>query len=308
MTKGNAELRLRDLKVLDVMLRERSLTRAAEQLGTTQPSVSKVLARLRQHFGDPLLTRSGQEMHPTPKALEIERPLRELLLSVDVLDISTPAFAPASSERTFKLLLTDVGMTIFLPPLVRRLSGEGPRLRVHAVPLEARHFEARLESGEADLALGAFSRASPGLRRQRLYAEGYVSVARAEHPRRATLGGRAGGRMEAHILVMASATGHAAHRAVQEVIETVVAPENILVRVPSFIAAATVASQSDGVAIIPARLAAVIAGPLGLATFKPILPLPALEIAQYWHERYHRDPGHRWLRSLCFDLFGKARR
>jgi DNA-binding transcriptional LysR family regulator len=87
-----------------------------------------------------------------------------------------------------------------------------------------------------------------------------------------------------------------------------VAPENILVRVPSFIAAATVASQSDGVAIIPARLATVIAGPLGLATFKPILPLPTLEIAQYWHERYHRDPGHRWLRSLCFDLFGKARR
>ena len=108
MTVRNADLSLRDLRVLDVLLRERSLTRAAEQLGTTQPSISKVLARLRTWFGDPLLTRSGQEMHPTPRALEIERPLRGLLLSADVLDRSTPAFAPATSDRTFKLLLSDV--------------------------------------------------------------------------------------------------------------------------------------------------------------------------------------------------------
>ena len=70
MTTRNADLSLRDLRVLDVLLRERSLTRAAEQLGTTQPSISKVLARLRARFADPILTRSGQEMHPTPKALE----------------------------------------------------------------------------------------------------------------------------------------------------------------------------------------------------------------------------------------------
>ena len=86
------------------------------------------------------------------------------------------------------------------------------------------------------------------------------------------------------------------------------APENILLRLPSFVAAAIVASQSDGVATIPARLAQVIAGPLGLATFKPFVPLPSIEITQYWHERYHRDPGHRWLRSVCFDLFGRSRR
>jgi len=95
---------------------------------------------------------------------------------------------------------------------------------------------------------------------------------------------------------------------VQGAIEAAVAPENILLRLPSFIAAAIVAARSDGVATIPARLAQVIAGPLGLATFKPFVPLPSIEITQYWHERYHRDPGHRWLRSVCFDLFGRSRR
>ena len=64
----------------------------------------------------------------------------------------------------------------------------------------------------------------------------------------------------------------------------------------------------DLLATIPARLAQVSAGPLGLATFKPFVPLPSIEITQYWHERYHRDSGHRWLRSVCFDLFGRSRR
>lgn len=308
MTRRNDDLSLRDLRVFDVMLRERSLTRAAEQLSTTQPAISKVLARLRTRFGDPLLTRSGQEMDPTPRALELERPLRGLLLSADALASATASFAPATSDRTFKLLLSDVGMVIFLPPLTRRLAAEGPGLKVNAVPLESRQLEAKLESGEVDLALGAFSAAGPGLRRQRLYAEGYVSVARADHPRRATLSTRPGGRVAPHILVTASGTGHAAHRIVQTAIEAAVAPENIQLRLPSFIAAAIVASQSDGIATIPARLAQVIAKPLGLATFRPFVALPSIEIAQFWHERYHRDPGHRWLRSLCFDLFGRTRR
>ena len=69
MTKSNdADFRLSDLKVLNVVLRERSLTRAAEALDTTQPSVSKILARLRAHFGDPLFVRNGQAMNPTAKA------------------------------------------------------------------------------------------------------------------------------------------------------------------------------------------------------------------------------------------------
>ena len=307
MTKQNADLSLRDLRVLDVLLRERSLTRAAEQLGTTQPSISKVLARLRTRFGDPLLTRSGQEMHPTPKALEIERPLRGLLLSADVLDRSTPSFAPATSDRTFKLLLSDVGMVIFLPPLTRRLAREGARLRVNAVPLDLRHFDSssirRGRSGARRLHAGGAGIAASAA----LYG-GNVGVARTDHPQRSSLARRPGGRAAPHILVMASGTGHAAHRIAQGAIEAAVAPENILLRLPSFVAAAIVASQSDGVATIPARLAQVIAGPLGLATFKPFVPLPSIEITQYWHKRYHRDPGHRWLRSVCFDLFGRSRR
>jgi DNA-binding transcriptional LysR family regulator len=81
-------------------------------------------------------------------------------------------------------------------------------------------------------------------------------------------------------------------------------PSNILLQVPSFIAGAIVASQTDGVATLPANLAALVAAPLGMSVFRTPVPLPRIEIAQYWHERYHRDPSHRWLRSITLELFG----
>jgi DNA-binding transcriptional LysR family regulator len=88
------------------------------------------------------------------------------------------------------------------------------------------------------------------------------------------------------------------------VLTRVIAPSSILLQVPSFIAGAIVASQTDGVATLPANLAGLVAGPLGMSVFRTPVTLPRFEIAQYWHERSHRDPAHRWLRSITLDLFG----
>jgi Bacterial regulatory helix-turn-helix protein, lysR family len=164
--KNDTELRLRDLRVLSVVLREHNLTRAAELLDTTQPSISKVLARLRGYFADPLFIRDGNAMRPTPRALEIAGPLHGLLVASDGLRMSEQSFDTRNSDRVFKLLVTDVGMIVFLPPLMSRMAREGSKLSLHAVPLDSRHFESKLESGEADLALGAFPKAPRGLRRQ----------------------------------------------------------------------------------------------------------------------------------------------
>jgi DNA-binding transcriptional LysR family regulator len=309
MPKSNdTDLRLRDLKVLSVVLRERSLTRAAEALDTTQPSVSKVLARLRTHFGDPLFVRNGQAMHPTPMALEIAEPLRGLLLAADTLPKSTLSFDPRTSDRVFKILMADVGMACFLPLFLSKMAREGNKLTLQALPLGSRHFESKLESGEADLAVGAFPKAPRGLRRQRLFFDGYLSIARKHHPKLRTLRSRSGFCAARHIIVEASDTGHAVHQLVQQVLETELAAENILLRLPSFVVATLVVSRIDCVATIPANLAIVFAEQLGLAAFRPPVALPPIEIAQYWHEKYQRDPGHRWLRSAYFDLFAKYRR
>ena len=309
MTKPNDDdLKLRDLKVLSVVLRERSLTRAAEALDTTQPSISKVLARLRIHFGDPLFVRTGQAMNPTPKALEIAAPLHSLLATANLLRAPTPSFDPRTSDRMFKVLTADTGFALILPRLLSKMAKDGPRLTLQAVPLDSRHFESKLESGEADLALGAYPKAPRGLRRQHLYYDGYLSVARKDHPRFRTLRSRSGFCAARHIIVMASDTGHAAQQLVQQAVEAEVSVENILLRVPSFVVAMLVASRTDGVATIPANLATSFAEQLGLTALRPPFPLPQFEIAQFWHEKYQRDPGHRWLRSASYDLFAKSRR
>jgi DNA-binding transcriptional LysR family regulator len=230
--------------------------------------------------------------------------IRKLLEMADSLQQQRPPFDPEKSEKTFSFLLTDVGMVRFLPPLVARLADLAPNIKVRALPLDSRHFALKLESGEADIALGAFPGAAGHLRFQRLYSDGYASVVRRGHPRAKVARSRRGFVAEQHILITASETGHAAHLETQRVLTRAIAPSNILLQVPSFIAGAIVASQTDGVATLPANLAALVATPLGMSVFRPPVSLPRIEIAQYWHERSHRDPAHRWLRSITLGLFG----
>ena len=297
-------VRLRDLRILEVVLGELNLTRAAERLATSQPTISKVLARLRGQFHDPLLVRDGQAMRPTPRAQELVAPLRALLAAADGIRPPQGGFDPAISQRRFRLVVTDVGMIRFLPRLTARLAAAGPGLTLEAVPLDARHFELKLAAGHADLALGAFPYAPRGLRRQLLYIDKYICIARRAHPELRRLRTPAGFLRAHHILVTASDTGHGAHEAAQRALESVIAPDMVVIRLPSFVAAAAAVSRSDGVAIVPANLARALTG-LGLVAFRPPIATPPIAVAQYWHERDQRDPGHRWLRAACFALFGR---
>jgi DNA-binding transcriptional LysR family regulator len=301
---ASSELNLRELRILNALLHERSITRTAQLLATTQPGISKVLRHLRTQFADPLFVRNGHAMQPTAKALEISDQLRALLGAADSLRASVTAFDPVQSDRTFSLLLTDVGMIRFLPPLIARVGAIAPRVSIRAMPLDSRQFELKLEAGEADLALGAFPKAARHLRRQRLFFDGYVTVVRDGHPRIAALRSRTGFLAERHILVTASETGHAAHVTVQRVMASQISPSNVMLQVPSFIAGAIVAAETDGLMTLPANLAKRLAKPLGLTAFETPITLPRIEISQYWHERIHRDAAHRWLRTVTFDLFG----
>jgi DNA-binding transcriptional LysR family regulator len=301
-----SELSLRELRVLDTLLALRSITRTAQTMETTQPAISKMLRHLRAQFSDPLFVRNGQAMQPTAKALDIADRLRVLLTAADGLRSAATEFDPASSDRLFSLLLTDVGMIMFLPPLIAHIATIAPGVSVRAVPLDARQFEPRLETGEADLAFGAFPKAARHLRRQRLYFDSYSSVFRKRHPRASKSLSRSGFLAERHILVTGSDTGHAAHRTAHRVLSSAIAPANVMLRVPSFIAGAIVAAETDGVATLPTNLARRLAEPLGLVMFETPIALPRIEIAQFWHERYHRDAGHKWLRNVTFELFTRA--
>jgi len=115
-------------------------------------------------------------------------------------------------------------------------------------------------------------------------------------------------RRGAHIIVTASEVGHAAHQLAQQALEAEIPQERIMLRLSSFNSAVVIAAQTGGVATVPRKVAGLFAEQLNLATFPPPISLPTFDIAQYWHERYHRDPGHRWLRTVSFDLFAKPAR
>jgi DNA-binding transcriptional LysR family regulator len=300
------DISLRHLKVLSLLLEVGSLTQAAQILGISQPSVSKSLARLRAHFGDPLLVRVGLHMRPTPKAIDLIEPLRSLLTASDTLRSSTQTFDPAVSVREFSCLVTEVGMVQFIPLLMRRLEQAGPGLSLRALPLDNRPFEPRLEAGEADVAVAYLPEASGAVRRQRLYADGHLSVARQGHPRLQALMTEDGFWAERHVLMATLGAGRAANRQLDEILAARLRPGQVQVRVPSFLAGAFVASRTDAVATLPARLAETLAADLGLVAFAPPFEAAPIQIDQFWHERVHQDEGHRWLRQTIFQLAGRS--
>ena len=135
---------LRHLRALLLMLEFGSPTRVAQILDTSQSAVSKMLARLRRHFKDPLFVRGGQTMRPTSKALELIQPLKELLTS-PIMRITRERFNPTGSTREFSIIVTEAGMVHLLLPIIRYLEEVGPGLQLKALALDYRQVEPRLE-------------------------------------------------------------------------------------------------------------------------------------------------------------------
>src|SRR5215468_5266219 len=258
------EIDLHHLQVLDVLLREHSLTRAARLLNVTQPALSKTLARLRRYFGDPLFVRVSLRMEPTPKALALQPAIHAIIEQMRTLRSEHVPFDPKLTSRTFNFCV--------------------------------------VESGTVDFAMGSFPGLIKGVRRQRLWTERYVSVARRGHPRLGKAPSAAAFAAEKHVLVSTAGTGHA-NQLAERAVEAAVPADNIVCRVPLFTAAAVVARHSDAIATLPASVASALADDLGLAILDPPIKLPRIEIYQYWHERFHRDPGNAWIRGVFARLF-----
>lgn len=300
------ELGLHHLQVLDVLLAERSLTKAARVLNVTQPALSKTLAKMRVYFGDPLFVRVALRMEPTPKALALAEPVRAIIERMRALRSDHAAFEAATVERTFSFFIIDAGVAQLLAPLVNRLSTEAPNVRVQAVNCDAQHIDLWLESGLVDLAIGAFPNLTQGIRRQPLWRERYVAVARKDHPRLGA-GPDPGPDLaafvaEKHVLVTAGGTGHE-HLSVERAVEAAVPRGNIVCRVPMFTTAAMIARRSDAVALVPMTLGRQLAIDMGLQLVTPPLELPEIQIAMYWHDRVHREAGSQWIRGVLRELF-----
>lgn len=142
MAFGDVDLNL--LRVFEVLMQERSVTRAADQLGRTQSAISHSLAKLRVLFKDELFIRDSGSMQPTPRALELVGDLSDALTKIRASIGRYRVFDPATTERKFRVGLTDYHAMIFIPGLIREFSRQAPHATLNVIPAN------RVESESAD--------------------------------------------------------------------------------------------------------------------------------------------------------------
>ncbi|TFH82275.1 LysR family transcriptional regulator [Pseudomonas kribbensis] len=163
------------LVILDALLSEQHVTRAAERLHLSQPAVSHALARLRDLLGDPLLVRAGSGLVPTARALELVAPLAEALAQVQSL-LAPNTFDPASARRIFRLAMSDYGAAIILPGLIRTLRAEAPGIDLQISHASREGMVEGLLNGDIDLAAGVLPELPGELCSTPLFEERYVCL------------------------------------------------------------------------------------------------------------------------------------
>jgi len=297
------------LRIFDAVLAERSITRAAERLGLAQPTVSNALARLRRLTGDALFVRTREGMAPTPHAQAMAAPLRQAMATLQTTLRRPAAFDPATSERRFTLYISDLGEAFFLPRLLAQLRQQAPGVKLATLPMPEHDPRPALESGEVDLAIGNLPEfggngQGSGWYQQRLLREHYIVIARRDHPLLEAQGdgpavlSRAAFGEAAHAVVLPAGTGHG-------VVEATLRAEGlgarIALRVQNFLSLPAIVACTDLLAIVPRSVAAQWsaqgAAHLSLQQAEPPIALPDFDVRQCWHERWHGDAGHRWLRE-----------
>lgn len=289
------------LAALDALLAEGSVTRAARRLGLSASAMSRTLARLRAATGDPLLVRAGRGLVPTPRAVELRDPVHALCR--DVSAVLRPRLARldmAALERTFTLRTSEGFVEFLAAPLVAAVMQAAPRARLHFLPKPDKDA-APLRDGLVDLEIGARTVAAPEVRTRFLFRDGFVGVARSDHP---LLAGPdiTPERYAAFDHVAASRNDDFAGPVDQALAERGLR-RTIRVVVPGYPDAMRIARQSDLLALVPRScLGHGMTGdppvPAGLAAFELPVPAPALTILAMWHPRLDADPAHRWLRDI----------
>lgn len=169
------------VRVFVAIVETRGLTAAAARLYVTQPAVSQALGRLRRELDDPLFRRVGRIMTPTPLAESVYPGFRDALAAVDRTLDGVHRFAPAESERTFRIALSELGEIGWLPAIVRAVRADAPRMRIEVVPMDVHALPEWLGRGVVDLAVTPSYVPGP-FGRTVLKSQGYGVAMAAAHP------------------------------------------------------------------------------------------------------------------------------
>lgn len=169
------------LHALDMLIEERSVTRAATRLNLSQPAMSAALARLRAYFDDPLLVAQGRQMIPTAEALSLREEMAPILANLDRLIARSTRFDPATSKRTFRICASDYLVAVLFPRIVAALQARAPYLSFDLLP-PSEQAQIGLERGEVDLLLTPEDHCVAGHPTRLLFEEDHVVAGWEENP------------------------------------------------------------------------------------------------------------------------------
>jgi DNA-binding transcriptional LysR family regulator len=291
------------LVVLDALLEERHVTRAATRIGLSQPAMSNALSRLRAMFGDTLLLRTPHGMEPTPRAIALAGPVRRALRQVQRLLDAEEAFDPATCRQGFTLRMSDLLGRLLLPALMTRLRAEAPGVSLDIVHLPPTQTVDRLEADQCDLAVSMGLVHGNTIQMEPAMADRMVCVMRADHPlahHELTL--------EAflelgHLKVSISPTDS---RFVDDVLARDGLQRRVVLNLPHWLVVPEVVRGSDLAAVMPERLARVFEAEGGLALRALPFASAGFQWAIYWHRRHEGSRALGWLRGMLRRTMAEA--
>ena len=279
------------LSVLDAVLTEGSVARAAQRLHVVPSAISNSLARLRAIAGDPLVVKKGRGIVPTPKALELAPVLTKALRELHEA-VYKHAFNPATTTRSFTLALADAGQVVHLPRIAALFAREMPHAQLRAVGIDSLVSLGGLAGTDVDAVIGP-GEAAVDIHVEPLFREPTVLIGRRRH--------RAARKIP-HGPLRHVAVDMAPGRTPRDVTAAAYAragvPRNVAMVVPTFSAAAAVVAATDLVATVPRSLFDVLGPRLQLQVLPDPIPPLSVTMKLSWHERTHLDPAASGFRDV----------
>lgn len=293
----NIDLNL--LVVLDILLDERSVSRAAERLNLSQPAVSGALKRLRETFDDPLFVRSQQGIRPTANALKLIGPVKTVLQDIDTI-LSATEFQPEIADAVFTIAATDYAQMTFLAPLMQKVHQQAPRIRFSIVATDTRRMPEQFDRQEIDFAVTVPEMAPPRVHALELFTDRYVCAVGNDHPTADGTLSLDGFCALSHVLVTPSSDGFLGPT--DDILRTLGRERRVIVSVPNFLSLPSILRNSEFIAVAPERVL------LPFADILRIFPTP-FEIPEFpmiclWHEHSNRSPAHAWIRDKMIEIAG----
>lgn len=299
MTIDHINLASVDLNLLvafDALLAERSVTKAAARIGIGQSAMSHNLGRLRELFGDDLMTRGREGMQPTPRALALADPVRTALAQIETLVTRDVAFDPRTAERAFRIGLPDSVEILVGPELLAHVCEHAPGIRFRFYSTDGPGMLDELDADNLDLGigLGLFPGGQLHHKRRVLATDSYLVMFNAEK-----VGLQPPISLDDYVRLphILTSLRRGERGVVDEALEKLGLSRKIALVTPRFVAVPFLVAGAAVVTTMHDRLARYFAEELGLSLSPPPVELPKVTISLMWHASYDKDPAHEWLRQ-----------